>query len=221
MLERDIVNEIKKYLASLGSDVFFWKEFGGPYGTSGVPDIICCYKGRFLGLEVKLPTGRLTELQKRAIRKINGAGGIACRVESVEDVKRVIEQVDREPLTIQKSDTQGAKRRPRIPLVFICSPYRGNTETNVQNARAYCSLASLRGCIPFAPHLLFTQFLDDAKADERKLGMYMGAEMLRLCDELWAFGEPTEGMAAEMELAERMGIPVRRHDLEGQVIVDE
>ena len=96
MLERDVVAAIKQYLASLGSDVFFWKEHGGPYGTSGVPDIICCYKGRFLGLEAKLPTGRLTELQKRAIRKINQAGGIACRVESVEDVKRVIAQADAE-----------------------------------------------------------------------------------------------------------------------------
>ena len=96
MLERDVVAAIKKYLASLGSDVFFWKEHGGPYGTSGVPDIICCYKGRFLGLEVKLPTGTLTELQKRAIRKINQAGGIACRVESVEDVKCVIAQADAE-----------------------------------------------------------------------------------------------------------------------------
>ena len=96
MLERDVVAAIKQYLVSLGSDVFFWKEHGGPYGTSGVPDIICCYKGRFLGLEAKLPTGRLTELQKRAIRKINQAGGIACRVESVEDVKRVIAQADAE-----------------------------------------------------------------------------------------------------------------------------
>ncbi len=96
MLERDVVAAIKSFLASYGSDMFFWKEHGEPYGTSGVPDIICCYKGRFLGLEVKLPTGRLTELQKRAIRKINQAGGIACRVESVEDVKRVIEQVDAE-----------------------------------------------------------------------------------------------------------------------------
>lgn len=221
MLEKDIVAAIKKYLASLGSDIFFWKEWGGPYGTSGVPDIICCYKGRFLGLEVKLPTGRLTELQKRAIRKINGAGGVACRVESVEDVKHVIEQVNREIPAIQMSDTQGAERRTRIPLVFICSPYRGDIEINVQNARAYCSLASSRGCIPFAPHLLFTQFLDDANADERKMGMYMGAEMLRLCDELWAFGKPTEGMISEMELAKRLGIPVRRHDLEGQVIDDE
>ena len=96
MLERDIATAIKRYLASLGSDVFFWKEHGGPYGTSGVPDIICCYKGRFLGLEVKLPTGRLTELQKRAIYRINQAGGIACRVESVEDVRRVIAQADAE-----------------------------------------------------------------------------------------------------------------------------
>ena len=61
-----------------------------------MPDIICCYKGRFLGLEVKLPSGKLTELQKRAIEKINRAGGIACRVESVDDVKAVIARVDLE-----------------------------------------------------------------------------------------------------------------------------
>ena len=96
MRERDVVAAIKKYLAALGSDGFFWKEHGGPYGTSGVPDIICCYKGRFLGLEVKLPTGALTELQKRAIEKINRAGGIASRVESVADVQKIIAKVDEE-----------------------------------------------------------------------------------------------------------------------------
>lgn len=96
MLERDIVAAIKRYLASLGSDVFFWKEHGGPYGTSGVPDIICCYKGRFLGLEAKLPGGKLTELQKRALDKINRAGGIARRVESVDDARAVIRLADEE-----------------------------------------------------------------------------------------------------------------------------
>ena len=96
MLERDIIIAIKIYLASLGSDVFFWKEHGGPYGTSGIPDIICCYKSRFLGLEVKLPDGKLTALQKRALDRINAAGGIARRVESVDDVKAVIAQADLE-----------------------------------------------------------------------------------------------------------------------------
>ena len=94
MLERDVVAAIKRYLALLGSDVFFWKEHGGPYGTSGVPDIICCYKGRFIGMECKLPSGRLTELQKRAISRINCAGGVARRVESVADAREIIALID-------------------------------------------------------------------------------------------------------------------------------
>ena len=94
MLERDIIIAIKIYLASLGSDVFFWKEHGGPYGTSGIPDIICCYKGRFIGMECKFPGGQLSELQKRAIARINRAGGVARRVESVNDAKAIILQID-------------------------------------------------------------------------------------------------------------------------------
>ena len=96
MLERDVVAAIKKYLASLGSDVFFWKDHVWPYVSAVIPDIICCYRGHFLGLEVKLPSGRLTELQKRAIEKINRADGIARRVESVDDVREIIAQVDME-----------------------------------------------------------------------------------------------------------------------------
>ena len=96
MLERDVVAAIKKYLISLGRDIFFWKEHGGPYSTSGIPDIICCYKGRFLGLEAKLPGGKLTELQTRALDTINAAGGIARRVQSVDEVKVIIAQADRE-----------------------------------------------------------------------------------------------------------------------------
>lgn len=101
MLEKDIVAAIKRYLSTLGDDVFFWKEHGGPYGVSGVPDIICCYRGRFLGLEAKLPGGRLTALQKRALERINRAGGIARRVESVDDVKAIIAQADRETKEVE------------------------------------------------------------------------------------------------------------------------
>ena len=96
MAEKDIVAAIRRYLATLGEDVFFWKEHGGALGTSGIPDIICCYKGRFLGLEAKLPGGKLTALQERALERINRAGGIARRVESVDDVRDVIAQADRE-----------------------------------------------------------------------------------------------------------------------------
>ena len=102
------------------------------------------------------------------------------------------------------------RKRPDRPVIFVCSPYRGDTETNTQNARRYCRLVMEQGGIPFAPHLLFTQFLDEENVAERRQGLRMGMEMLRLCDELWAFGLdcPTAGMAAEIELARERGIPV-------------
>ena len=99
--------------------------------------------------------------------------------------------------------------------VYICSPYRGDVETNVQNARKYCRAEVELSCLPIAPHLLFTQFLDDAIPKERERGLRMGTQMLGLCDELWAFGEPSEGMRMEIEQAGRLGIPVRRLDVAG------
>ena len=45
-------------------------------------------------MECKLPGGHLTELQKRALKKISVAGGYAYRVESADDAKKIIEKVD-------------------------------------------------------------------------------------------------------------------------------
>ena len=60
MLEKDITAAILRYLHSLPGS-FCWKEHGGPYGTNGIPDIICCYHGRFVALEVKTPEGKLSD----------------------------------------------------------------------------------------------------------------------------------------------------------------
>lgn len=91
MLEKDMVEVIRKYLTTV-PNCFFWKEHGGMYGTAGIPDIIACIGGRFYGFEVKTPTGRATERQKAVIRKIQRAGGRAGIVRSVEDVHRMIEK---------------------------------------------------------------------------------------------------------------------------------
>ena len=97
------------------------------------------------------------------------------------------------------------------PLVYICSPYRGNIEQNTESAKAYCRMAVERGCIPIAPHLLFPQFLDDSLEEERELGMFMGLVLLTKCKELWAFGEyVSEGMEQEIRKAEARNLPVRR-----------
>ena len=89
MKEKDLINSIRKYLKTIPG-VFFWKEHGGQYGTAGIPDIICCYRGRFVALEAKTDTGNVTKLQEITLRQITEAGGIAAVVRSVDDVKRII-----------------------------------------------------------------------------------------------------------------------------------
>lgn len=92
MKEADIVKAILKYLKTVDG-CFFWKEHGGMYGTAGIPDIICCYRGRFFGFEVKTEKGQPTRLQLATIRKIKAAGGTALVVRSVDEVRAVIDDV--------------------------------------------------------------------------------------------------------------------------------
>ena len=93
MLEKDIVESILKYLKTV-PNCFSWKEHGGMYGTAGIPDIICCYCGRFFAFEVKTETGKLTKLQESTIRKIKEAKGQAFKVTSVEEVKQILEHME-------------------------------------------------------------------------------------------------------------------------------
>lgn len=91
MLEKDIVKAIMKYLKTV-PHCFCWKEYGGMYGTAGIPDIIACINGRFYGFEVKTERGKPTRLQEATIRKILAAGGTAMVVRSVEEVRIVINE---------------------------------------------------------------------------------------------------------------------------------
>ena len=97
------------------------------------------------------------------------------------------------------------------PLVYICSPYAGNSvPVNIVNARRYCKFAADTGHNPFAPHLFYTQFLDDSQPHERKLGMELGMIMLTKCAEMWVFGEViSPGMEREIAKAEARAMRIR------------
>lgn len=90
MKEKIITNRILAYLKSLDY-CFCFKEHGGRYGTAGIPDIICCYHGRFLAFEVKIPKGKLTKIQEITIQRINDAKGKAYKVTSIEEVKQILD----------------------------------------------------------------------------------------------------------------------------------
>lgn len=88
-------------------------------------------------------------------------------------------------------------------FIYICSPYRDNPRVNVMRARNYGKFAVSKGKIPLAPHLYFPQFMSDVT--ERDTAMQMNFELLKLCDEVWVFGDKiTEGMAAEISRAKKI-----------------
>jgi hypothetical protein len=64
--------------------------------------------------------------------------------------------------------------------------------------------------IPFAPHLLFPQFMDDNSPEERQLAMFMNMIMLGHCEELWVFGDRiSAGMKQEIHKAEYKHMKIR------------
>lgn len=74
--EKNFENKIKKFLKDNGA--YFIKYWGGGQFTkSGIPDILACINGYFVGIEVKASNGRPSELQIYNINKIRQAGGQA------------------------------------------------------------------------------------------------------------------------------------------------
>ena len=94
------------------------------------------------------------------------------------------------------------------PFVYICSPYRSDPRMNVLRARRYCRFAVGKGRIPLAPHLFFPQFLSESS--ERDVAFRMNFELLKLCDEIWVFGdELSEGMVLELSRAKTLCKTIR------------
>lgn len=94
--------------------------------------------------------------------------------------------------------------------VFICSRFAGDVDRNIETARKLCRRAVEQGCAPFAPHLLYPQFVDDALPEERQAGIACGLEFMAVCDEVWAYvGDGvSDGMRREMAHAQRLGKPL-------------
>lgn len=92
--------------------------------------------------------------------------------------------------------------------VFICSRYNGDTIENVRRAQELCRYVAFRGEAPFAPHLLYPQFLSEDGPD-RRLGMKCGLMFLKICDTILIDTSQgiSEGMQMEIETATRLWIP--------------
>jgi len=93
MIESDVQKNIISYLRH--KRVYHFR-FQAQSNLNGLPDIICLYKGFFLGLELKREKGGApTQLQLKKIKAINDNGGIGVIVRSVEEVEEILNNIDR------------------------------------------------------------------------------------------------------------------------------
>ncbi len=74
---------------------FAFKVQAGPTVKAGLPDIIACYRGLFVGLETKLPGAPgATPIQLHVHQEIRNASGCAYVVRSVADVIGILRSLD-------------------------------------------------------------------------------------------------------------------------------
>jgi len=73
--EGRIKKEVRRILEN--HQVYYFMPTGIGYCRSGIPDIVACVNGQFMGIEVKAGDRKPTNLQQRELNKIVDAGGVS------------------------------------------------------------------------------------------------------------------------------------------------
>jgi len=109
----------------------------------------------------------------------------------------------------------------RKRIVILESPYAGDIERNLAYARAALRDCVLRGEVPLASHLLYTQpgVLRDEVPEERALGISLGLELRRVAEATVVYTDRgiSEGMRLGIADAEAHGRPVEFRRLDSWV----
>jgi Holliday junction resolvase len=89
--EKKVKQRAVAQLKAMGA-YYFYPVTGG-FGSSGVPDIVCCLNGRFIGIECKAGKGKTTALQDKNLAAIAAAGGLALVIneENVDQLTQLLE----------------------------------------------------------------------------------------------------------------------------------
>lgn len=93
MAEAAVVAAVTRLLTKRGAWHFNKGQNG--MGRNGIPDIIACYRGRFLAIETKAPTtGQLKPLQRWELQQARLAGAHTIVARSAQDVLEVLDRID-------------------------------------------------------------------------------------------------------------------------------
>jgi hypothetical protein len=90
--EAKIGKKIREYLKQIGA--FHFKIHGSAAMMAGLPDLIVCYQGNFIGIELKQPGRRATPRQEFVHSKIRAAGGVVIVADCVDDVESLLSDLE-------------------------------------------------------------------------------------------------------------------------------
>lgn len=92
--EKLFENKLKKFLEEEGA--WFVKFFANRMTKEGIPDILACVNGYFVGIEVKAQNGKPSDLQSYHCNKIRKSGGLAYIVypSGFEKFKSIIKELN-------------------------------------------------------------------------------------------------------------------------------
>lgn len=82
---------VRKLLVEFG--IYYFAPAANGFGRAGIPDIICCFGGRFIAIECKAGKGTTTALQDRELAAIRTAGGMAMVVNesNIDELKEKLQ----------------------------------------------------------------------------------------------------------------------------------
>lgn len=91
--ESKVKKQVKKILDDLGA--YHFSPMMDGYGRSGVPDIIACYKGKFIAIECKAGKNTPTLLQLRNIEDIKRNQGLAIVIneDNIEALLTLVKEI--------------------------------------------------------------------------------------------------------------------------------
>lgn len=78
-----------------GACVFNIHGGDNPFQEVGIPDLLVCFTGVFIGLECKLPGEEPSPVQRVVLKRIEKAGGYAAVVTSVHEVEVILRRIER------------------------------------------------------------------------------------------------------------------------------
>ena len=93
--EKKVKQKVIKILEEAGA--YFFYPVSGGYGASGVPDVVACFKSKFIGIECKAGKNVPTALQLKNLAAISKNGGYSLIIneDNIDElglcIKRIME----------------------------------------------------------------------------------------------------------------------------------